>query len=171
MHIVISFLVAAAPLAGEKIQREAEDRARAEEVDLLRTLCPEQCVLLSVRAQMDEEQIAGDPAPGVGGPGARTIPAGRAPNANMGVDQLPPRPSRARCAERSRSVWSSLVLIGTWSAWPSTVAGRPGSSRKGRAISAIAGCACARSAAEPESKSSASLNSIPRPSASSRVST
>src|SRR5437763_362967 len=67
----------------------------------------------------------------------------------------------ARCEESSQFEWNSLVLIGTSSVWPSIVTGRPGSSRKRRAISAIAGCACARSAAEPESKSSASLNSIP----------
>ena len=96
MHIVIAFLVAAAPLAGEKIQREAEDRARAEVVDLLRTLCPEQCVLLSVRAQMDEEQIAGDPSPGFDAPGARTIPVVRALNANIVVDQRLPMQFRTR---------------------------------------------------------------------------
>ena len=96
MHIVIAFLVAAAPLAGEKIQREAEDRARADVVDLLRTLCPEQCVLLSVRAQMDEEQIAGDPSPGFDAPGARTIPVVRALNANIVVDQRLPMQFRTR---------------------------------------------------------------------------
>jgi hypothetical protein len=61
--------------------------------------------------------------------------------------------------------------MGTSSVWPSMVTGRPGSSRNSRAISAIAGCACSRSFALPESKNSASRNSMPRPSASSRVRT
>ena len=49
MHLLIATLLAAAPLAGAKLQQDAEERARADVADLLRVLCPEQCVLLSVR--------------------------------------------------------------------------------------------------------------------------
>lgn len=96
MQILIAFLVAAAPLAGEKMQRAAEEHARAEVADLLRTLCPEQCVLLSVRAQMDEEQVSGDPSPGFDAPGARTVPVVRGLNASIVVDQRLPMQFRTR---------------------------------------------------------------------------
>ena len=48
MPILLVLAVAWTPSA--RVQREAEDRARSEVADLLRTLCPEQCVLLSVEA-------------------------------------------------------------------------------------------------------------------------
>lgn len=96
MPILIALLMAAAPLAGEKMQREAEERAHAEVADLLRTLCPEQCVLLSVRAQMDEEETGGQVSPGFDAPGARTVPVVRAVSANVLVDQRLPLQFRTR---------------------------------------------------------------------------
>ncbi len=77
----------------------------------------------------------------------------------------------ARCEDSSQLERNDAVEMGTSSVWPSMVTGRTGNSRMSRAISAMAGRACARISAEPESKSSASLNSMPRPSASSRVKT
>ena len=77
----------------------------------------------------------------------------------------------ARCEDSSQLLWKGVVWMGTSSVCPSMVTGRAGSSRKRRAISAMAGRASLRTSAEPESKRSASLNSIPSPSASSRVRT
>src|SRR2546427_495945 len=57
--ILIAALVAAAPLAGAQLQHEAEEHARAEANELLRTLCPEQCAVLSVSARVEEEDARG----------------------------------------------------------------------------------------------------------------
>src|SRR2546423_14364488 len=96
MHFLIATVLAAAPLAGAKLQQDAEDRARADVADLLRVLCPEQCVLLSVRAQMDEEEIGGTVTPGFDAPGARTVPVVRSVQASVLVDQRLPAPFRTR---------------------------------------------------------------------------
>src|SRR5260370_20454871 len=88
--LILIALMAAAPLAGEKLQNEAEARARAEVAALLHTLCREQCVLLSVRAQMDEEETGGQVSPGFDAPGARTVPVVRAVNATVLVDRRLP---------------------------------------------------------------------------------
>jgi hypothetical protein len=96
MLLLMAVLMAAAPLAGAKMQQEAEDRARAEVTDLLRALCPEQCVLLSVRAQMDEEDTGGQVSPGFDAPGARTVPVVRSVNASVLVDKRLPLQFRTR---------------------------------------------------------------------------
>src|SRR5438105_7110704 len=96
MSILIALLIAAAPSLGLKIQREAEDRARADVTDLLRTLCPEQCVLLSVRAQTDDEDVGGEVSPGFDAPGNRTVPVLRLLNASLVVDQRLPAAFRTR---------------------------------------------------------------------------
>lgn len=96
MAMLIAFILAAAPLAGAKLQQEAEDRARADVADLLRVLCPEQCVLLSVRAQMDEEETGGPVTPGFDAPGVRTVPVVRAMQTSVLVDQRLPAQFRTR---------------------------------------------------------------------------
>ena len=94
--ILIAALIAAAPLAGAQMQHEAEERARAEANDLLRTLCPEQCVVLSVSARVDEEDAGGERTPGFETPGARTVPVLRSLSANVLVDQRLPAAFRSR---------------------------------------------------------------------------
>src|SRR5437868_5523780 len=96
MQLAIALLIAAAPLAGARMQQEAEDRARAQVSDLLRALCPEQCLLLSVRAQMDEEEAGGEISPGFDAPGARTIPVVRSVNTSVVVDNRLPLQFRVR---------------------------------------------------------------------------
>src|SRR5260370_5056998 len=95
MFRLIALLLAAAP-AGAKIQREAEDRARADAADLLRTLCPEQCVLLSVQARVDDEDVGGATTPGFDPAGARTVPVLRAISASVLIDQRLPTAFRGR---------------------------------------------------------------------------
>ncbi|MFY0581461.1 hypothetical protein ACN28S_50855 [Cystobacter fuscus] len=46
-----------------RLRAESEERARAEITDLLRTLCPEQCVLVSVEVRVEDEAVGGA-APG-----------------------------------------------------------------------------------------------------------
>ncbi|HZR08095.1 MAG TPA: hypothetical protein VFA79_05900 [Myxococcales bacterium] len=94
--ILIAALIAAAPLAGATLQHEAEERARGEANDLLRTLCPEQCVVLSVGARVEEEDAGGERTPGFETPGARTVPVLRALSANVLVDQRLPAAFRSR---------------------------------------------------------------------------
>jgi flagellar FliG-like protein len=96
MFLLIAAAIAAAPLAGATLQHEAEERARAEAVDLLRTLCPEQCVVLSVAARVDEEDAGGERTPGFETPGARTVPVLRSVSANILVDQRLPAAFRSR---------------------------------------------------------------------------
>jgi hypothetical protein len=96
MFTLIALLLAAAPTAGTKIQREAEDRARADAADLLRTLCPEQCVLLSVQARVDDEDVGGATTPGFDPAGARTVPVLRAISASVLIDQRLPTAFRGR---------------------------------------------------------------------------
>src|SRR5438045_2174819 len=94
--ILIAALIAAAPLAGAQLQQQAEERARAETNDLLRTLCPEQCAVLSVAARVEEEDAGGERTPGFETPGARTVPVLRSLNANVLVDQRLPAAFRSR---------------------------------------------------------------------------
>src|SRR5438067_1462986 len=96
MQLAIAVLMTAAPLAGARMQQEAEDRARAAATDLLRALCPEQCLRLSVRAQMDEEETGGQVSPGFDPPGARTVPVVRSVNAGVVVDNRLPLQFRIR---------------------------------------------------------------------------
>src|SRR5438105_3474070 len=94
--ILIAALVAAAPLAGAQIQHEAEERARAEVNELLRTLCPEQCTVLSVSARVEEEDAGGERTPGFETPGARTVPVLRSLSTSVLVDQRLPPAFRSR---------------------------------------------------------------------------
>src|SRR3954471_11476621 len=94
--MLIAALIAAAPLAGAQLQHEAEERARAEANELLRTLCPEQCSVLSASARVDEEDAGGERTPGFETPGARTVPVLRSLTANVLVDQRLPAAFRSR---------------------------------------------------------------------------
>src|SRR5437763_15934942 len=94
--VLIAALIAAAPLAGAQLQHEAEQRARAEANELIRTLCPEQCSVLSVSARVDEEDAGGERTPGFETPGARTVPVLRSLSANVLVDQRLPAAFRSR---------------------------------------------------------------------------
>ena len=96
MQILMAVLMTAAPLAGAKLQQDAEEHARVQAADLLRVLCPEQCVLLSVRATMDEEETGGTVSPGFDAPGARTVPVVRSVSASVLVDQRLPAAFRTR---------------------------------------------------------------------------
>jgi flagellar motor switch protein FliG len=96
MTLLFAALIAAAPLAGAKLQHDAEEHARGETTDLLRALCPEQCVLLSVSARVDEEDAGGDPTPGFEAPGARTVPVLRSISAGVLVDERLPAGFRSR---------------------------------------------------------------------------
>src|SRR5437868_6529636 len=89
-------LGAAAPWAGAQLQHEAEEHARAEANELLRTLCPEQCSVLFVSARVDEEDAGGERTPGFETPGARTVPVLRSLTANVLVDQRLPAAFRSR---------------------------------------------------------------------------
>src|SRR5207245_9008287 len=94
--ILIAALVAAAPLGGAQRQHEAEEHARADANELLRTLCPEQCAVLSVSARVEEEDAGGERTPGFETPGARTVPVLRSVSANVLVDQRLPAAFRSR---------------------------------------------------------------------------
>src|SRR5436190_3042631 len=94
--MLIAALIAAAPLAGAQLQHQAEERARAEANELLRTLCPEQCSVLAVSARVDEEDAGGERTPGFETPGVRTVPVLRSLSANVLVDQRLPAAFRSR---------------------------------------------------------------------------
>src|SRR5258705_6231170 len=65
MLILLAAALALPPAS--RLQREAEDKARTEVTDLFRALCPEQCVLLSLQARVEEEAV-GTADPGFDGP-------------------------------------------------------------------------------------------------------
>ena len=79
-----------------KVKADAEERARLEVADLLRTLCPEQCVLLSVEARVEEETSSEAP-PGFEAvtPGAK-LPVLRSLTASVLLDEELPSPFRTR---------------------------------------------------------------------------
>ena len=55
MFILLAAAIALTP--SQRLQRDFEDRARAELTDLFRALCPEQCVLLALEARVDDELV------------------------------------------------------------------------------------------------------------------
>src|SRR5262249_43385163 len=71
MLILLTAALALTPAS--RLQRDAEDKARAEVTDLFRTLCPEQCVLLSLKARVEEEPV-GTADPGFDAPGDLKVP-------------------------------------------------------------------------------------------------
>lgn len=79
-----------------KVKADAEERARVEVVDLLRTLCPEQCVLLGVEARVEEE-TSSDAPPGFEQvtPGAK-LPVLRTLSATVLLDEELPSAFRTK---------------------------------------------------------------------------
>src|SRR4051812_27696165 len=82
--------------AATKVKADAEDQARGQIQDLLRSLCPEQCLLVSVEAKVEEETVAAA-APGFDAPasGAK-LPTLRSINASMVLDSELPMAFRTR---------------------------------------------------------------------------
>src|SRR5262249_59135320 len=73
-----------------RLQRDAEDKARAEVTDLFRTLCPEQCVLLSLKVRVEEEPV-GTADPGFDAPGDLKAPVLKGASTTVLLDErLPP---------------------------------------------------------------------------------
>jgi flagellar motor switch protein FliG len=89
--MLIFLLAAAVALTpASRLQRDAEDKARAELTDLFRSLCPEQCVLLSLQARV-EEQAVGTADPGFDAPGDLKAPVLKGASATVLLDaKLPP---------------------------------------------------------------------------------
>jgi len=79
-----------------RLREEAEGKARAEVGDLLRTLCPEQCVLVSVEARVEEEAIGTAPPGFETLSGGATLPTLRMVSAHVVVDSRLPGPFRTR---------------------------------------------------------------------------
>jgi hypothetical protein len=94
MRTAILMLLCAAT-ASSKLRQDSEEKARAEVVDLFRALCPEQCLLLSVEARIEEEDLP-SPAPGFDAPGARSLPVLRGVSASVLLDARLPAAFRAR---------------------------------------------------------------------------
>ena len=87
---------AAATTPQGRLRAEAEERSRAEVSDLLRTLCPEQCVLVSVEARVEEEALAGAPPGFETLSGGASLPTLRSVSARVLVDSQLPSPFRTR---------------------------------------------------------------------------
>lgn len=106
--LLLSHTALASPTASQALRQESENRAREELGDLLRALCPEQCVLLSLQAKVEEEQV-GEVAPGFEAvsPGA-SVPVLRGLDASVLVDAQLPSSFRVRlktlAAERLKSL-------------------------------------------------------------------
>jgi flagellar motor switch protein FliG len=88
MVILLAAAVALTPAL--RLQRDAEDKARAEVTDLFRALCPEQCVLLSLEARVEQETV-GSADPGFDAPGDLVAPVLKSAKAAVLLDgKLPP---------------------------------------------------------------------------------
>jgi len=88
MLILLAAALALTPAS--RLQREAEDKARTEVTDLFRALCPEQCVLLSLQARVEEEAV-GTADPGFDAPGDLKAPVLKGASATVLLDgKLPP---------------------------------------------------------------------------------
>ena len=87
---------AAATTPQARLRAETEERSRAEVGDLLRTLCPEQCVLVAVEARVEEEALAGAPPGFETLSGGAALPIVRSVSARVLVDSQLPAPFRTR---------------------------------------------------------------------------
>ena len=88
MLILLAAAIALTPAS--RLQRDVEDKARAEVTDLFRTLCPEQCVLLSLKARVEEEPV-GTADPGFDAPGDLKAPVLKGAITTVLLDErLPP---------------------------------------------------------------------------------
>jgi flagellar motor switch protein FliG len=91
----ILLLAAVALTPSQRLQRDFEDRARAELTDLFRSLCPEQCVLLALEARVDDE-LVGTAAPGFDAPGDLKAPVVKVANATIVLDGKLPSAFRGK---------------------------------------------------------------------------
>ena len=88
MVILLAAAVALTPAL--RLQRDAEEKAKAEVTDLFRALCPEQCVLLSLEARVEQETV-GSADPGFDAPGDLVAPVLKSAKAAVLLDgKLPP---------------------------------------------------------------------------------
>jgi flagellar motor switch protein FliG len=88
MVILLAAAVALTPAL--RLQRDAEEKAKAEVTDLFRALCPEQCVLLSLEARVEQETV-GSADPGFDAPGDLVAPVLKSAKAAILLDgKLPP---------------------------------------------------------------------------------
>jgi hypothetical protein len=94
--LLCSAALASASTPQARLRAEAEERSRAEVSDLLRTLCPEQCVLVSVEARVEEESVGGAPPGFETLAGGATLPSLRSVSARVLVDSRLPGPFRTR---------------------------------------------------------------------------
>lgn len=95
LALVIAVIAAAQPSI-TKVGRDAEERGRSEVADLLKSLCPEQCILLSVQARVEAQELPVDPTPGFDAAASPAIPELRSVEASVLVDSRLPAPFRAR---------------------------------------------------------------------------
>ena len=93
MLILLAAAVALTPAS--RLQRDAEDKARAEVTDLFRALCPEQCVLLSIQARVEEEAV-GTADPGFDAPGDLKAPVLKGASAAVLLDGKLPTAFRGK---------------------------------------------------------------------------
>jgi len=93
MLILLAAAVALTPAS--RLQRDAEDKARAEVTDLFRALCPEQCVLLSLQARVEDEVVA-TADPGFDAPGDLKAPVLRGASATVLLDGKLPSAFRGK---------------------------------------------------------------------------
>ncbi len=95
LAIIFAVALAAQPSL-TKVGHDAEERGRAEVADLLKSLCPEQCILLSVQARVESQELPSDPTPGFDAAASPSIPELRSVDASVLVDSRLPAPFRAR---------------------------------------------------------------------------
>lgn len=96
---MLAIILAAAAVAQPsltKVGHDAEERGRAEVADLLKSLCPEQCILLSVQARVEAQELPSDPTPGFDAAASPAVPELRSVDASVLVDSRLPAPFRAR---------------------------------------------------------------------------
>jgi flagellar motor switch protein FliG len=93
MFILLAAAVALTP--SQRLQRDFEDRARVEVTDLFRTLCPEQCVLLSLQARVEDEVVQGGD-PGFDAPGDVKAPFVKDASAAVVLDAKLPSAFRVK---------------------------------------------------------------------------
>lgn len=96
MFALVIAVAAAAQPSVTKVGHDAEERGRAEVADLLKSLCPEQCILLSVQARVEAQELPVDPTPGFDAAASPVVPELRSVEASVLVDSRLPAPFRAR---------------------------------------------------------------------------
>jgi hypothetical protein len=83
--LLFSTCSARAEALSAKLRADVEARGRERVQDLFRALCPEQCVLVSLQARVEDEEVGGA-VPGFEAPGERTAPALRSTSAALVLD-------------------------------------------------------------------------------------